>query len=477
MLARRFVQAIAFPMALCILPVSQAVVTSAGLADLANRAYLDLAEIAPTVSFSQQELETFRKDLGKQRKAEEERLKKEEKQLDRRLEDLRDQLKSLNKEASTDTPKAAELRNKVHCDILQLEKERREKRVEREHGMPVAFDNKLAKVDLIEQWPAKKREIESIIAEGRARQRLYGDIEDIGVRKVSEGQEKDIKLGEDALREMKIHSLMPMEFENKEVKAYVEGIAGRIAANSDVKVPVKVTVLYSQEINAFALPGGYLFVNTGLIDRAGTESELAGVIAHELAHVSARHGAKMMKRATIASLMYQMAQIAILVGTGGVGSIGAYYLFQAGFLGLGLVLDLSLLGVNRQFEAEADQLGAQYAWKAGYDPRGFISFFDKMAGEKGYIRSASFFRTHPPFFERIVSTMSEIQYLPKGGDLRVDSSDFRDFKTKLTKTLREEGQRKKDAPTLRREPQCEGDIEKRSGAEIVPACTSCEVLE
>lgn len=472
MITTRFVRVMALPMALCVLPVTQAAASSASLAALVNRPYLDLAEAAPTVSFTRQELETFRKDLAKQRKAEEERLKKEGKQVERRLQDLRDQLKSLNKEASTDTPKIAEVRNQVHCDILRLEKESREKRVELKHGMPVAFDNKLAKVDLIELWPAKKAEIGRILGDGRARQRTYGDVEDIGVRKISEDQEKDIKLGEDALRDMKVQRLMPPDLESTEVKAYVEGIAQRIAANSDVKVPVKLTVLYSQEINAFALPGGYLFVNTGLLDRAETESELAGVIAHELAHVSARHGAQLMKRATIAGIMYQMAQIAVLVGTGGVGSIGTYYLFQAGFLGLGLVLELALLGVSREFEAEADQLGAQYAWKAGYDPRGFISFFDKMASEKGYVKSASFFRTHPPVFERIVSTLSEIEYLPQG-DVTVDSSGYRHFKTTLAETLRKEGGRKPGAPSLGREPQCGDDSEKRSDVKTAPNCAAC----
>jgi predicted Zn-dependent protease len=200
-----------------------------------------------------------------------------------------------------------------------------------------------------------------------------------------------------------------------------------------------------------------------LIERAATEAELAGVIAHELAHVSARHGARLMKRANIANIMYQMAQIAVLIGTGGVATIGAYYLFQAGFLGLGLVLDLNLLGVSREFESEADQLGIQYAWKAGYDPRGFITFFDKMAAEKGYIQSASFFRTHPPYFERIVSTLTEIAYLPARGDLPVDSSGFQGFKKRLTDTLRKEEKDDKDAPKLRPGPKCEDEDKSRTG--------------
>ena len=120
------------------------------------------------------------------------------------------------------------------------------------------------------------------------------------------------------------------------------------------------------------------------------------------------------------------------------------YVFHTGeFFGLGMVLGLSLLGVSRKFEAEADQLGAQYAWRAGYDPRGFITFFDKMASEKGYVQSASFFRTHPPFFERILSTFSEIEYLPKSEALKVDSTEFRAFKQRLAQAVKKESSRTK----------------------------------
>lgn len=438
------------------LPVSEASVAAASLSQLVSRPYLDLLELAPTVSFKAQDFEALRKELGKQRDAEKERLKQEEKELDGRLDTLRDQLKSLNKEASRDTQKMSERRNTVHCEIQRLAKARADKRVEREHGMPVAFDNKLAKADLIEQWPAKKNEIDGMIAAGRARERRFGDVEDIGFRKISSDQEKDIKLGEEAIRNMKTYSLMPPQLEQREPLAYVRSLAERIALSSDMTVPVKVTVLRSQEINAFAMPGGFLFLNTGLLEKADSETELAGVIAHELAHVSARHGSKMLKRATIANLFLQAAQIAAVIATGGVAGIGTYYALQYGFVGLGLVLDLSLLGVNRKFEAEADQLGAQYAWRAGYDPRGFITFFDKMASEKGYVKSASFFRTHPPFFERILSTVSEIEYLPKSEALRLDSTEFRQFKQRLVDAVKKESSAdKKNKPTLRREPECE----------------------
>jgi Zn-dependent protease with chaperone function len=437
------------------LPASEASVTTATLSQLVNRPYLELLELAPTVSFKPQEFEILRKELARQQEAETERLKKEEKDLDGRLETLREQLRSLNKEASSDNTRMADRRKTVHCEILRLEKARAEKRVEREHGMPVAFDNKLAKADLLEQWPAKKVEIDRTVAAGRARERRFGDVEDIGVRKISTDQEKDIKLGEEAVRNMKTYSLMPPELEQKEATAYVRNLAERIALSSDMTVPVKVTVLRSKEINAFAMPGGFLFIDTGLLEKADSESELAGVIAHELAHVSARHGAQMLKRARLSSLFLQSAQLAAIIATGGIAGIGMYYALQGGFLGLGMVLDLSLLGVNRKFEAEADQLGAQYAWRAGYDPRGFITFFDKMASEKGYVQSASFFRTHPPYFERILSTFSEIEYLPKSDALRMDSTDFREFKLRLADAVKKEYLSDKKKPSLGREPECD----------------------
>jgi predicted Zn-dependent protease len=372
---------------------------------------------------------------------------------------LQKQLSALNRRASRDTEEMTLQRREVHCHILKLEEELRGREAERKNGLPVAYDNKLAKVDLIEKWPIEKDKIEQVLASGRARERRFGDVEDIGIRLLREGQEKDIKVGEEAIRDMKSYGLMPPEVEDEELINYVQQLAEHIAAHSDLRVPLKLTVLESEEINAFALPGGFLFVNTGLIEKAETESELAGVMAHEIAHVTARHGARLMKKGTIASIIYQAAQVAALIFTGGVVGIGMYYALQYGFFGLGLVLNLALLGVSRDYEEEADQLGAQYTWDAGYDPKGFITFFDKMASEKGYVRSASFFRTHPPFFERIVRTFSEIEYLPSKDVLIVDSTEFRRAQERLQKIIEKGTQERKKRPTLRRMPQCDKEDE------------------
>jgi predicted Zn-dependent protease len=138
-----------------------------------------------------------------------------------------------------------------------------------------------------------------------------------------------------------------------------------------------------------------------------------------------------MKRSTIAGLFYQAAQIAAIVLTGGVAGIGIYYALQYGFYGLGLVLNLKLLGVSRDYELEADQLGVQYAWSAGYDPSGFIRFFDKMATKKGYVNGVSWFRTHPPFYQRMVATQREITFLEQKPDAIMQTSAFEQMKKQL----------------------------------------------
>jgi len=225
-------------------------------------------------------------------------------------------------------------------------------------------------------------------------------------------------------------------------------LAQRIGKYSDLRVPLNVTVLNSKEINAFALPGGFLFIQRGLLEAVENESQLAGVIAHEIAHVTGRHGHKLMRKATISSIIYQAAQIAAIILTGGAASIGTYYALQYGFYGLGLVLSLDMLGVSREFELEADQLGVQYAWNAGYDPAGFIKFFDKMATTEGYVNGLSWFRTHPPFYQRMVETQREILFLPPKEGLIENSPEFDRMKTELKKVTEQAEKEERDRPSL-----------------------------
>ncbi|MBI3951101.1 MAG: M48 family metalloprotease [Acidobacteria bacterium] len=166
-----------------------------------------------------------------------------------------------------------------------------------------------------------------------------------------------------------------------------------------------------------------LFINSGLILDADKESELAGVIAHETAHVAARHGHRLMVRANIANIIFQAAQVAAAIFTGGVVTAGLYYALQYGFFGLGMVLNLALLGVSRGYEEEADILGTQFLWRVGYEPTGFITYFDKMAREKGYVSGLSWFRTHPPFYDRMRQAYEQVLILPKKEDPEEGRSD------------------------------------------------------
>ena len=249
------------------------------LTNLVQEPYLVLLEQAEELNFSEKELDRFRKDLEKEEKAEKKSLEREEKELKQQVKELRKQLDELNKTRSRDDSEMTLKRNELHCQILPLEEAQNAKKAAREHGLPVTYDNKQAKVDLIEKWPARKAEIVLALERGDARKRRFGDVEDIGIRVLKEGQEKDIKTGEEAIREMKASGMMPPELEDAALTGYIQQLAKKIADHSDLQVPLRVTVLNSDEINAFAMPGGFLFVNTGLIAQAETESELAGVLA------------------------------------------------------------------------------------------------------------------------------------------------------------------------------------------------------
>jgi len=424
---------------------------------LVEKPYVEVLEAAPKLKIDANQINAFKKKLEREKEAEKQRLEAKEKAMESQVKQIKADLDRMNKSASRDTPEMAKRRQDLHCQMLKRRKEAAKYNVERENGLDVLYDNKLAKLDLLKEWPPTQATINQTIASGKARQRRHGNVEDIGFRDIGEGQEKDIKRGEEAVKELQRYGLLPPEIQDEVVNAYIRDLAQGIGRSSDLKVPLHVKVLRTDEINAFALPGGFLYVNSGLIQKAETESELAGVLAHEIAHITARHSARLMTRATIASIIYQAAQVAAAIFTGGVASVGVYYALQYGFYGLGLALSLTLLGVSREFEAEADQLGAQYLWKSGYDPKGFVSFFDKMASEKGYVRSLSFFRTHPAFYDRIVKTFQEIAYLPPKEDYVTDSKEFHEIKERLKKVVEEEKKKDPQAPTLKKEPDCPED--------------------
>ena len=231
------------------------------------------------------------------------------------------------------------------------------------------------------------------------------------------------------------------------ITEYINRIGQNIVRNSDAKVPFTIKVIDSDEVNAFALPGGFFYVNSGLILAADNEAELAGVMAHETGHVAACHAAREQTRGELANF----ASIPLILMGGGIG-YGAYEMS-------GLAVPAVFMKFSRTFEAQADYLGIQYMYKAGYDPQEFIAFFEKLeAKEKkkpGFLAKA--FADHPMTPERIVKAQEEIAtVLPPRSEYVEDTSEFEQVKARLAEL---ENRHKvlnngdKNRPTLRRTTQ------------------------
>jgi hypothetical protein len=410
--------------------------------DALKQSYLDLFDYAQEPLYSAAEIKSIRDGLKEGREMCVSGFKQKASQYGKEIEQAQKQLKDDAKQIT------ASERRDLHCKIQNLRALQSQAEILAKHAIPIAYENRKAKLDLIEQWPGKFKEISNQLENGTYRNRRWGDVEDIGFREIEKDQVEDIKTGQDAIREMKTSGLMPKEIENPQAVDYVKRVARRVAEHSDLKVPLNVTVLDSKEINAFALPGGFLFIERGLLEAVDDESELAGVVGHEMSHVVARHGHRLMRKAQIANIFFQAAQVAAVLLTGGAAGIGTYYALQYGFYGLGFVLDLNLLGVSRDFELQADQLGMQYTWNSGYDPTGFVRFFDKMATTKGYVEGASWFYDHPPFYERMVEAEREMTVLPKKAEVVVQTSEFDAMKKALVKVTAKAKEEEKNRPSL-----------------------------
>jgi predicted Zn-dependent protease len=234
------------------------------------------------------------------------------------------------------------------------------------------------------------------------------------------------------------------------VNEYVNRVAQNLVKNSDAKIPFTVKVIDADDVNAFALPGGFFFVNSGLILAADEESELAGVLAHEMSHVIAHHAARQMTRSNYA----QMGTIPLIF----IGGWTGYGIYEAANLGI----PVAFLKFSREYEAQADYLGVQYMYKAGYDPQSFVSFFEKLESlekrKPGLISKA--FEDHPPTPDRIEAAQREIaRILPARAEYVVDTSEFQDVKARLARI---ENKRKlkpgegNNKPTLRRASSSRG---------------------
>ncbi len=252
------------------------------------------------------------------------------------------------------------------------------------------------------------------------------DVEAIGNRNVGKGLnlyslEREIGLGKQLAQEVERSSKL---IDDPIVTEYVNRVGQNLVRNSDARVPFTIKVIDSDEVNAFALPGGFFYVNSGLILRAQEESELAGVMAHEISHVTARHGTK---NASKGELMQLMTIPLMLLGPGGWAGYGIYQ-------GLNLAIPITYLKFSRDAEREADFLGLEYMYKAGYDPNSYVTFFERIqADEKrrpGTIPKV--FSSHPPTPDRIAAAQKEIaRILPAKSEYIVTTSEFDSVKSRL----------------------------------------------
>jgi predicted Zn-dependent protease len=270
------------------------------------------------------------------------------------------------------------------------------------------------------------------------------DIDDIGNRNINKGSinftsiQKEMALGRQLADEVERQVKL---LNDPVIGEYVNRIGQNLVRNSDAKVPFTIKVVQDDEINAFALPGGFFYVNTGLIEAADDEAELAAVMGHEIAHVAARHATENAAKGELANI----ASIPLIM----VGGPAGYGLQQAA----GFLVPLQFLHFSRANESEADYLGLQYMYKAGYDPSAFVSMFEKLeAKETNRAGSVSkMFSTHPATADRIEATKKNIErILPDRDNYVVTTSEFDNVKARLVSLENNPPQKDNGKPTIRR---------------------------
>lgn len=290
--------------------------------------------------------------------------------------------------------------------------------------------------------------------------RRHGDIENIGNRNIS-GRvygvfpnlvsfEKEISMGAQIASEFEQTAKL---VEDPVISQYVDRIGQNLVKHSDAKVPFHIKVVDTDEVNAFAFPGGYFYINKGLILAAENEAEMAGVMAHEISHVIARHATERMSKG-------QYLQIAAIPAL----FIGGQWIQMGIQNALGLGLNLELLGITRESEMEADQLGIQYMWNTGYDPHAFVSFFEKLQEQEKTKpgKLTGWFRTHPYTMTRIAASLDEERYLPEKPIYMINTSEFDRMKGRLLaidnaeKTEGDSVSEEQKRPTLKRRTNTDG---------------------
>jgi predicted Zn-dependent protease len=274
--------------------------------------------------------------------------------------------------------------------------------------------------------------------------------------------EKEIALGKQFATDIERQARI---VDDPVIAEYVNRVGQNLVRNSDAKVPFTIKVIDSEDVNAMALPGGFFYINTGLIMAAKSESELAGVMGHEIAHIAARHGTRTATKGTIA----QLATIPLIFATGY--SWTGFAIRQ----GVSVLIPLVFVQFSQAQEREADMLGLQYMYKAGYDPTSFIDFFEELQSrEKRKPGTMSkIFSSHPPTGDRVELAQKNIQeMLAARPEYMVTTSEFDMVKARL---LALSGRRKAqpsedpNRPRLKKAPS--GQIPNEGGAKGDPKAT------
>ena len=264
--------------------------------------------------------------------------------------------------------------------------------------------------------------------------------------------EREIAMGKQYAQQIEQQARL---VEDAEVNEYIDRVAQNLVRHSDARVPFTVRVIDSDAINAFAIPGGFFYINTGLILAADEEAELAGVMAHEIAHVTARHATRQMTK----SQLINWAMIPLLIfGPGGWAGYGVYQ-------GLSFGLPITMLKFSRNYEREADYYGLQYMYAAGYDPTAFVTFFEKLREKEAKSPGSipKIFSSHPLTKDRVKKAQQEIaEILPDREEYVVTTSEFDRIKRRLTVMLAGRDVKKEDEsrPSLRRKKRAKNDDDK-----------------
>jgi predicted Zn-dependent protease len=269
------------------------------------------------------------------------------------------------------------------------------------------------------------------------------DVDRIGQRGIGEGvnlysleQERELghELSEEVERTTKLIA-------DPVITDYVNRVGQRIVRHSDAQVPFTIKVIDSDEMSALALPGGYFYVNSGLILAADSEAELAGLMAHEIAHVAARHVTRTETRMQI----FNILSIALMYFGGPAGAA----LREA----LGVAAPASFIKFSRSAEREADLLGLEYEYATGYDPQALVQFFEKLHTKEKQKHNfvARAFATHPMTEDRIRRAQKEIStMLPAKDEYIVDTSEFQEVKSRLAEFMHEHAASENGRPVLHR---------------------------